>query len=77
MKSLGRRSSWGSGRSTSAGEGSEEGPEGWVAVFDNDAVALCGELGDLQRHVGKRVGILRTDDVERPMRVRMCEETGG
>ena len=49
----------------------EEGPEGRVAIFDDAAVVLSGELGDLQRHIGKRVGILRTDEAERPMRMRV------
>lgn len=51
--------------------GIEKEPDGRIAIFDDATVALCGELGDFRQHIGKRVGILRTDDVERPMRVRV------
>lgn len=51
--------------------GVEEGPEGWVAVFDHTAVALPGEVDGLRQLIGKRVGILRTDDSGNPIRVRV------
>lgn len=60
-------------------EGVEEGPEGWVAVFERAAVALPSKTDglDLRRFVGKRVGILRTDDGARPVRVRAISGSEG
>lgn len=53
----------------------EEGPEGWVAVFDHAAIVLPGDVDGLRQLIGKRVGILHTDDVERPMRVRAIPDS--
>lgn len=60
-------------------EGIEDGAAGPVAVFEHAAVALPSKADglDLRRLVGRRVGILRTDDGERPIRVRAISVVEG
>lgn len=63
-------------RSLAGSKVSRRGLTELVAGFDHVAVVLPYEKGDLRRLIGKKVGILRTDDPERPIRVRVIPPFG-
>jgi hypothetical protein len=56
--------------------GVEESEEGDLAIFGSSAVAVFGASEDLRKWIGKKVGILRTDDPKRPIRAREIADRG-